>query len=139
MKLLDFGIAKLLDGDSTRQTALTELAGRVFTLDYASPEQIRGEPLGTASDVYSVAVVAFELLAGAKPYKLTRGTAADMEEAITSAQPRRASDVARLPADRRALRGDLDAILNRALKKDVAQRYPRCRRLGARPATPLAW
>jgi serine/threonine protein kinase/uncharacterized coiled-coil protein SlyX len=124
VKLLDFGIAKLLEGDSTRRSALTELAGRVFTLDYASPEQIRGGPLGTASDVYSVAVVAFELLTGAKPYRLQRGSAAEIEEAIASAQPQRASDVASTAADRRALRGDLDAILNRALKKDVADRYP---------------
>jgi serine/threonine-protein kinase len=124
VKLLDFGIAKLLESDSTHRSALTELAGRVFTLDYASPEQIRGEPLGTASDVYSVAVVAFELLAGAKPYRLKRGSAAEMEEAIAIAQPQRASDVAGPAADRRALRGDLDAILNRALKKDVADRYP---------------
>jgi len=56
VKLLDFGIAKLLEGDSTLRTALTELSGRALTLDYASPEQIRGQPLGTASDVYSLAV-----------------------------------------------------------------------------------
>ncbi|MBZ8143250.1 serine/threonine protein kinase, partial [Rubrivivax gelatinosus] len=51
VKLLDFGIAKLLEGERTRATALTELGGRALTLDYASPEQIRGEPLGTASDI----------------------------------------------------------------------------------------
>ena len=64
VRLLDFGIAKLMEGDSAEETALTRLSGRALTLDYASPEQIRGEPLGTASDVYSLAVVAYELLAG---------------------------------------------------------------------------
>jgi len=123
VKLLDFGIAKLLEGDSTLRTALTELSGRALTLDYASPEQIRGEPLGTASDVYSLAVVAYEVLTDARPYRLKRGTAAEMEEAIASAEPRLASDAAAVPANRKALRGDLDAILNRGLKKAVTERY----------------
>jgi len=70
VRLLDFGIAKLLEGERTRETALTELGGRALTLDYASPEQIRGEPLGTSSDVYSVAVMAYQLLAQARPYRL---------------------------------------------------------------------
>ena len=124
VKLLDFGIAKLLEGDATIRTALTELSGRALTLDYASPEQIRGEPLGTASDVYSMAVVGYELLADARPYRLKRGSAAEIEEAIASAEPLRASDIAASPVQRQALRGDLDAILNRALKKAVAERYP---------------
>ena len=124
VRLLDFGIAKLMEGDRTEQTALTELAGRALTLNYASPEQIRGEPLGTASDVYSLAVVAYELLAGARPYRLKRGSAAEMEEAIAHAEPRLASDAATSPAARKTLRGDLDAILNRGLKKSAAQRYP---------------
>ncbi|MEO6277228.1 serine/threonine-protein kinase [Roseateles sp.] len=123
VKLLDFGIAKLLEGDRTRETALTELGGRALTLDYASPEQIRGEPLGTASDVYSMAVVAYELLAGARPYRLKRGTPAEIEEAIATDEPRLASDAATTPDARKALRGDLDAILNRGLKKSTAQRY----------------
>lgn len=121
--LLDFGVAKLLDGERTTATALTELAGRAFTPDYASPEQIRGEPLGTASDVYSLGVLAFELLAGTRPYRLQRGTAAELEEAITQADPPRASDVAVTPAQKQALRGDLDAILGKALKKSALDRY----------------
>ena len=123
VRLLDFGIAKLLEGDRTQRTALTELSGRALTLDYASPEQVRGEPLGTASDVYSLGVVAYELLAEARPYRLKRGTAAEMEEAIAAAEPRLASDAAESPATKKVLRGDLDAILHRALKKDVAERY----------------
>ena len=75
VRLLDFGIAKLMEGDSAQETALTKAAGRALTLDYASPEQIRGESIGTASDVYSLGVVAFELLAGARPYRLKRSAA----------------------------------------------------------------
>ena len=123
-RLLDFGIAKLLEGDRTRQTALTELGGRALTLDYASPEQIRGEPLGTASDVYSLAVVAYEVLAQARPYRLKRGSAAELEEAIAAAEPLLASDAAPSKALRAALRGDIDAILHRGLKKSVIERYP---------------
>ena len=59
VRLLDFGIAKLMEGDRTQETSLTMLSGRALTLDYASPEQVRGEPLGTASDVYSLGVVAY--------------------------------------------------------------------------------
>ena len=124
VKLLDFGIAKLLEGERTEATALTQWAGRALTPDYASPEQIRGEPLGTASDVYSLAVVAYELLAGARPYRLKRGSAAEFEEAIISLDAPRASTVATDPANARALRGDLDAILAQALRKSPADRYP---------------
>ena len=123
VRLLDFGIAKLMAGDVARETALTQAAGRALTLDYASPEQIRGEPLGTASDVYSLGVVAFEVLAGGRPYRLKRGSAAELEEAITGADAPLASSVATDPAARKQLRGDLDAILNKALKKSPAERY----------------
>ena len=124
VRLLDFGIAKLMEGDATHETALTRVGGRALTLDYASPEQIRGEPLATASDVYSLGVVAFELLAGARPYRLKRGSAAELEEAITADDAPLASDVAQDAATRRRLRGDLDAILQQALRKDPAARYP---------------
>ncbi|MEO6280650.1 serine/threonine-protein kinase [Roseateles sp.] len=121
--LLDFGIAKLLDGEQTRETALTAMSGRALTLDYASPEQIRGEPLGTASDIYSLAVVAYELLAGGRPYRLTRGSAAELEEAIAGIEAPRASDTASDALLKRQLRGDLNAILNKALKKRPDERY----------------
>jgi len=124
VRLLDFGIAKLLEEDQrTQETALTRLSGAALTPDYASPEQIRGEPLTTASDVYSLAVVAYELLAGTRPYRLKRGSAAELEEAIASAEPLPASSVAATPTLKKALRGDLDAILNQALKKDPTARY----------------
>ncbi len=123
VRLLDFGIAKLLEGEVTGETALTELSGRALTLDYASPEQIRGEPLDTASDVYSMAVVAFEVLAGSRPYRLKRASAAQLEEAIVAVGAPPASASAKDPSIARELRGDLDAILNKALKKSPSDRY----------------
>ncbi len=124
VRLLDFGIAKLMAGELTRETALTQAAGRALTLDYASPEQIRGEAVGTASDVYSLGVVAYELLTEARPYKLKRGSAAELEEAIAAQDVPLASSAASDPQRARLLKGDLDAILNRALKKNAADRYP---------------
>ena len=124
VRLLDFGIAKIIEGDTTEETQLTHINGRALTLDYASPEQIRGEPIGTASDVYSLGVVAFELLAEAKPYQLKRQSAAALEEAIASVDVRLASVAATNVSARKALTGDLDAILNKALKKNVTERYP---------------
>ncbi|WP_280151620.1 serine/threonine-protein kinase [Piscinibacter sp. XHJ-5] len=123
VRLLDFGIAKLMEGERTEDTALTRAAGRALTLEYASPEQVRGEPLSTASDVYSLGVVAYELLAGCRPYRLRRGTPAELEDAIASVDPPRASEAATDRVVRRALRGDLDAILNKALKKRADARY----------------
>ena len=124
-RLLDFGIAKLLQGEHTvaAETALTQVQGRALTRDYASPEQIRGEPVGTASDVYSLGVVAYELLSDVRPYKLEHGGAAALEQAITQAEIPLASSRAEDPALRKRLRGDLDAILNQALRKEAAQRY----------------
>ena len=124
VRLLDFGIAKLMEGAQTQEAELTAIGGRALTLDYASPEQIRGEPLGAASDVYSLGVVSYELLAEAKPYQLKRQSAAALEDAIASVDVRLASTAATGDSMRRALRGDLDAILNKALKKDLAERYP---------------
>jgi len=123
VRLLDFGIAKLLEGTQAAETELTRAAGRALTLDYASPEQILGRPIGTASDVYSLGVVAYELLSGARPYHLKRGSPAELEEAITTLEPPLASDAAAHPALRRELSGDLDAILNKALKKNPVERY----------------
>lgn len=123
VRLLDFGIARMMEGGKAAATALTQHGSRALTLDYASPEQIRGEPVDTASDVYSLGVVAFELLAGERPYRLKRGSAAELEEAIVEQDLPLASAVAQTPAQRQALRGDLDAILNKALKKSPADRY----------------
>jgi serine/threonine-protein kinase len=73
-RLLDFGIAKLLEGSLTHETQLTQFVGAAFTPDYASPEQIRGEPLSVGSDVYSLGVILFRLLTGERPYRLERET-----------------------------------------------------------------
>ena len=122
VKLLDFGIAKLLDQGLTADTALTQQAGRALTPDYAAPEQIQGRPLGTAADIYALGVVLFELLCDVRPYRLKRDTQAALEEAILHAEVPRPSSVAPQPR-RAALRGDLDTIVLQALKKDPAQRY----------------
>ncbi len=83
VQLLDFGIAKLL-GDEAVDSTLTVEAGRAMTLAYASPEQVGQQPLGVATDVYSLGVVLFELLTGVRPYVPARESAAALEEAILS-------------------------------------------------------
>ncbi len=135
VKLLDFGIAKLLDTESqhAHETELTQLGGRAMTPDYASPEQIRGDALTTASDVYSAGVLLYELLTGKRPYKLKRGSRAELEDAILASDVSRPSTVVndhvaaatnvttnRL---RRTISGDLDTIVLKALKKQPQERY----------------
>jgi len=123
VRLLDFGVAKLLEGEGRADTGLTQFHGRAFTPDYASPEQVRGEALGTASDVYSLGVVLYELLAGQRPYRLKRETASALEEAVLDAEAPPASSRALDRRQAKALRGDLDTILDKALRKRPASRY----------------
>jgi serine/threonine-protein kinase len=123
VRLLDFGIAKLIEGDAFGVAKESQFAGRLLTPDYASPEQIRGETIGTASDIYSLAVVAYELLSGVRPYRLARQSAAQLEVAITEIDPPLASDAADDKTRKRQLHGDLDAILNKAMKKRPSDRY----------------
>ena len=136
VRLLDFGIAKLLtdgDGESAHETQLTQTVGRALTPDYASPEQITGAPLTIASDVYSLGVVLYELLAGNRPYKLKVKSAAQLELAIlesVSTPPSTNIAVAATPARRvtarqllRLLTGDLDTITLKALAKSPSDRY----------------
>lgn len=133
-RLLDFGIAKLVRAGEPEATAVTQLAGPVFTPDYASPEQIVGGAVTTTSDVYALGVVLYELLCGARPYRLARATRAALEEAILAADPVRPShagiDAAVAHARgttvrrlRRALSGDLDTIVMKALRKEAGERY----------------
>jgi serine/threonine-protein kinase len=122
VRLLDFGIAKLLGADSATQAQLTEMTGHALTPDYASPEQIRGELLTVGSDVYSLGVLMFELLAGERPYRLKRESRGALEEAILEIEPRRPSEVAP-PGSGKRLRGDLDTIVLKALKKESSERY----------------
>ncbi|MFO1270521.1 MAG: protein kinase [Rubrivivax sp.] len=124
VRLLDFGIAKLLEDETRPGADLTRQLGRAVTPDYAAPEQVSGAPVTVATDVYSLGVVLYELLTGERPYRVGAASAAALEEAIRSADVPRASS--RVAGDRRlarALRGDLDTVLEKALRKDPAQRY----------------
>ena len=134
VRLVDFGIAKLMIDGQASETELTQIGGRALTPDYASPEQIAGRPVSTASDVYSLGVVLYVLMCGQRPYRLPRDSRGALEEAILSAQPIKPSlqhitdDIAeaRSTTPKRlahALAGDLETIVLKALKKDPARRY----------------
>ena len=128
-KLLDFGIAKLLDSAEAAQAAtVTQRWQRRLTPDYASPEQFRGESITTASDVYSLGVVLYQLLTGRSPYRLEGRPPAAVERAVCEEPPVRPSAAA-APGHRRRLRGDLDNILLMALRKEPRRRYPSADRL----------
>ncbi len=123
VRLLDFGVGKLLHDEGTADASLTQLLGNALTPDYASPEQVAGKPVTVATDVYSLGVVLYELLAGQRPYRLGRQSTAALEEAILAADVARASSRTADRARARALRGDLDAVLAKALAKNPARRY----------------
>ena len=121
--LLDFGIAKLLHDAVPDEPGLTQEQGRVLTPHYASPEQVAGEAITVQSDVYSLGVLLHELLTGVLPIEPRRATAGAIEDAILEGDAPRASS---RPADRtvaQALRGDVDAILAKAMKRRPADRY----------------
>ncbi len=133
VQLLDFGIAKFMSGNETHETELTQIGGRALTPDYASPEQILGLPLSTGSDVYSLGVILYELLSGARPYKLKRGTRGELEDAILAVDATRPSVTLRKRLSSpdavatksvRELEGDLDVICLKALKKKTEDRFP---------------
>ncbi|HXJ92028.1 MAG TPA: protein kinase [Terriglobia bacterium] len=123
VRLLDFGIAKLLEQETAEATELTQLGGHALTPAYASPEQISAAPLGISSDVYSLGVVLYELLTDRLPYRPARESRAALEEAVLHGEPARASEMCADAATRGALRGDLDVILLKALKKKPEERY----------------
>jgi len=129
VKLLDFGIAKLLEpGPSPEAMIQTDTGLRLMTPEYASPEQVRGEPVTTASDIYSLGVVLYELLAGERPHRLKSYTPSEIERAVCQAEPERPSAAAGRGAGarsklRKQLEGDLDTIVLKALRKEPERRY----------------
>ena len=145
VKLLDFGIAKLLEDGDTLAVAATRTGMRVMTPEYAAPEQVRGEPMSTATDVYALGVLLYELLTGRRPYHLASRVRREVERAILEDEPTRPSTAVAEPlpeaertttpdtlsqarrADtaslRRRLAGDLDQIVLTALRKEPDRRY----------------
>jgi eukaryotic-like serine/threonine-protein kinase len=119
VKLLDFGIAKLLDPTEMAGDTLTRTGMRPLTPAYASPEQVRGEPVTTASDVYQLGTVLYELVSGRRPFE---GTGPDLEAAITTGRVRRPSEATE-QGSRKALQGDLDAIVLCAMHVEPERRY----------------
>jgi serine/threonine protein kinase/tetratricopeptide (TPR) repeat protein len=151
-KLLDFGIAKLFQTEESSQTLdRTTVALRPMTPEYASPEQVRGEPITPASDIYALGVLLYELLTGHRPYRLARRTPPEIERVICQEVPQKPSAVisqvdeihrvdgqaplwitpesvstmrgSRPETLRRRLAGDLDTIVLMALRKEPARRY----------------
>ncbi len=129
VKLLDFGIARLMD-DEAEAMGGTRTGLQPLTPAYASPEQIRGAPVSTVSDVYSLGVILYELLTGRRPYEVRGLTPSETERVICLTEPARPSTVWRqtaprpaMPGRRRRLAGDLDTICLKALRKEPAHRY----------------
>lgn len=144
VKLLDFGVAGVLDNDPNEpMTKLTQLTGRGLTLEYASPEQVTGDPTMPASDVYSLGVLLFHLCTGNRPFA-TSSTRAALEYAVVHSDPPLASeslalprperpipDTIAAPVDANRLPGDLDAIIRRAMRLAPEDRYPTAASLAA--------
>jgi len=111
-KLLDFGIAKLMEPDADATMA----SARLMTPECASPEQVTGEPITTASDIYSLGVLLYHLLTGERPYEFTTRLPAEVARVVCETEPKRPSKVRPLP-------DDLDNIVLKAMQKEPARRY----------------
>lgn len=120
--LLDFGIARLLD-ESGIGSDVTQEQGRALSLNYASPEQIAGRRLGVTADIYSLGVMLFELLSGSLPYHLKRNTLGAIEDAILAGDAPLASERVKDRTLAKAVRGDVDAIISKAIKLEPRDRY----------------
>jgi eukaryotic-like serine/threonine-protein kinase len=118
-KLLDFGIAKLLDTGGVAVGEKTATLYRMLTPDYASPEQVRGHAVTTSSDVYALGVVLYELLTGKRPYHVENAEPGELLRLVCEEDPRKPSTL----APGRGLAGDLDAIVARAMRKEPEKRY----------------
>jgi serine/threonine-protein kinase len=114
VRLLDFGIARLLQPESLHDLHLTRAGARALTPLFAAPEQFTSQPITVATDVYSLGVLLYYLLCGRSPYDLKRDSLAELEDAIVNRDP--------LPTSR-ALRGDLEMIVRKAMSKRPADRY----------------
>ena len=134
VRLLDFGVAKLLTEGQDDRADLTQVYGRVLTPDYASPEQLRDEQVSACSDIYALGVVLYEMLVGSRPYRIKTGSqAVPLELVVRAAQIRKPSTQVNAAAAAaraanqeklmRRLRGDLDAIVLKALAKQPEDRY----------------
>jgi serine/threonine-protein kinase len=123
VKLLDFGIAKLLDAEAPEGAAPETGTGMgLMTPEHAAPEQVRGEPVTTATDVYALGVLLYELLCGRKPHRLDDRPLAELLRDVLERDPPPPSALAAATL-RRKLRGDLDAIAGKALRKEPERRY----------------
>ncbi|MBW8759648.1 MAG: serine/threonine protein kinase, partial [Burkholderiales bacterium] len=135
VKLLDFGIAKLLDDASAGQTALTVHAGNAFTPEFAAPEQVQAGDVTTATDVYALGVLMYILLGGDHPTAAPTGAPLDRMRSVIETEPRRLSEAVLKrggptqrwsPESRRLaleVRGDIETIVAKALKKSPSERY----------------
>ena len=119
VKLLDFGIARLAEGPG--DALLTRTASPLMTPEYAAPEQVTGAAITTATDVYALGVLLFELLAGRRPYEVAERGLTGLAATICEAVPPALSAAA--PGRAGALRGDLDAVVAKALEKEPRRRY----------------
>jgi serine/threonine-protein kinase len=127
VKLLDFGIAKLLGDQTASDPEVTLAYGRIMTPEYASPEQVRGERVTAATDIYSLGAVMYQLLTGQRAHRFEKFTAAEIERVVCSTDPEAPSHAVRAlrtpERPRPALASDLDTIVLKALQKDPARRY----------------
>ncbi len=139
VKILDFGIAKLLNPQHQQISSVETLpSSKIWTPQYAAPEQVKGEPITVATDIYSLGILLFKILTGTYPYDLEGKNLAEMEETIKafstlmpSLALKRLNDPEKCAADRKttvralqnSLRGDLDALVSKAIRKEPEYRY----------------